>query len=286
MSDIRTGLVLEGGSMRGLFTTGVLDVFLENGIEFDGAVGVSAGAVFGCNYKSKQKGRALRYNKRFCQDKRYCSIENLIKTGDLFGIDFCYRKIPYMLDIWDEKTYRENPMKFYVTCTNVLTGKPVYKLCRTGDAKDIQWFRASASIPMLSRVVKVDGKMLLDGGIGDSIPLKYMEKKGYNRNLVILTQPIEYVKKKNKFIPFAKVLLHKYPNMVKALANRHNMYNAETKYVREKELAGEILVIRPEKPLDVSGIVRDPERLERAYQQGRKVALKRLDEIKKYLEMY
>lgn len=282
MGDVN-GLVLEGGSMRGLFSAGVLDVFMEQGISFDGVVGVSAGAVFGCNYKSGQIGRSIRYNKRFCQDKRYCSIENFLRTGDMFGVDFCYREIPYELDLWDEQAYKDNPMKFYVTCTDVHTGRPVYKRCDNGDASDIQWFRASASMPMVSRVVQVEGRSLLDGGVSDSIPLKFMEHKGYAKNVVVLTQPLGYEKHKNKFIPIARLMLRKYPGIIKALKRRHLMYNSQTKYVGEQEKLGKVLVIRPDKPLGVSGIVRDPDKLESAYQQGRSVALRRLDEIKAYL---
>ena len=173
---MKTGLVMEGGAMRGLFTAGVIDVMMENGISFDGAIGVSAGAAFGCNYKSGQPGRVLRYNLRFCKDPRFCSVRSLIKTGDMFGADFCYREIPYEHDLFDYKAYAESPMEFHVVCTDVDTGEAVYKKCDALDGEQMEWLRASASLPLAARIVEIDGKGYLDGGIADSVPLKYFEK--------------------------------------------------------------------------------------------------------------
>ena len=185
----KTGLVLEGGAMRGMFTCGVLDVLLENDIKFDGAIGVSAGASFGCNYKSKQIGRAIRYNCRYAHDSRYCSFASLISTGNLYNANFCYNKIPNELDVFDYETYRNNPMEFWIVATNVNTGLPFYKKLDTCDKKDLDYMRASASMPLVSKIVELDGEGYLDGGISDSIPLKYFESIGYKKNLVILTQP-------------------------------------------------------------------------------------------------
>ena len=212
----KTGLVLEGGAMRGLFSAGVLDVMMENGIEFDGIMGVSAGAVFGCNYKSGQIGRSIRYNMRFCGDPRYCSLESLRKTGDLYGVQFCYDEIPNKLDPFDKEAYKANPTPFYAVCTNVETGKAIHKRLDNGDAKDMEYFRASASMPVVSRIVEVDGYKLLDGGITDSIPLASMERRGYKRNVVVLTQPLGFVKKKSKMIPLIRLTMHQYPNVIRA----------------------------------------------------------------------
>ena len=212
----KTGLVLEGGAMRGLFSAGVLDVMMENGIEFDGIMGVSAGAVFGCNYKSGQIGRSIRYNMRFCGDPRYCSLESLRKTGDLYGVQFCYDEIPNKLDPFDKEAYKANPTPFYAVCTNVETGKAIHKRLNNGDAKDMEYFRASASMPVVSRIVEVDGYKLLDGGITDSIPLASMERRGYKRNVVVLTQPLGFVKKKSKMIPLIRLTMHQYPNVIRA----------------------------------------------------------------------
>ena len=280
---MKTGLVMEGGAMRGMFTAGVTDVFMENGIEFDGAIGVSAGACFGCNFKSKQIGRAIRYNMKYCNDKRYCSLWSLIKTGDLYGADFCYRELPEKLDIFDNKTYNENPMEFYVVATDVLTGKAMYKKCETTEGNLLEWMRASASMPLVSRIVEVDGYKLLDGGIADSVPIKYFESIGYNKNVVILTQAKDYVKKKNELLPVIKLALRKYPKLIEAMAKRHEIYNETTKYIEEKEAKGELLVIRPDEKLPVGRTEKDSKKLEETYNIGRMIAERRLSEIKEFL---
>ena len=283
---IKIGLVMEGGSMRGMFTAGVTDVMMENGVEFDGAIGVSAGATFGINYKSKQIGRALRYNVRFCKDKRYCSFRNYIKEGNLFSNDFCYKKLPNELDVFDTKTFSENPMEFYIVATDIEKGCEVYYKLETGDAEDIELVRASASMPIVSKIVEVDGTKLLDGGIADSIPLKGFEKLGYSKNVVILTQPLGFVKEKNKHMKLIKFKYRKYPNLVGAMADRHIKYNAETLYVSRQEEAGNAFVIRPPEALNISGIIRDPEELKRVYNIGRKVMTERLEELKEFLNKW
>ena len=280
---MKTGLILEGGAMRGMFTAGVIDVMMENGIKFDGAIGVSAGAAFGCNYKSNQPGRVIRYNKKYCRDKRYCSIRSLIKTGDMYGADFCYHEMPEKLDIFDCDTFRQSPMEFYAVCTDIVSGKPVYKRLENADYADMEWLRASASMPLASRIVELDGYCLLDGGISDSIPLKYFESIGYDRNIVVLTQPRGYVKGKNKLMLPLKISLKKYPAVIKALADRHIMYNETIKYIEQKEKSGEILVIRPEKALEIGRTEHNPDKLERVYQTGRLAAGKALGDIITFL---
>ena len=222
--NIKKGLVLEGGAMRGMFTTGILDVFMENDISFDGVIGVSAGATFGCNFKSRQIGRALRYNKRFGKDWRYCSIRSLIFTGDMYGADFCYNILPNQLDKMDFETYKKNPLEFYCVASDCVTGMPVYKKLETCDEHDLLWMRASASMPLVSKVVNVDGYSLLDGGMTDSIPLSYFESIGYNRNVVILTQPRDYKKGPASLMPLVSLALHKYPKIVEAMRNRSEVY--------------------------------------------------------------
>ncbi len=280
---MKKGLILEGGAMRGMFTAGVIDVMMEHDIVFDGAIGVSAGAVFGCNYKSHQIGRTLRYNTKFCQDPRYASFRSLLTTGDLYGADFCYNEIPNKLDPFDLETYQNSPMEFYVVCTDVETGKPVYQKCMTGDAHDILWMRASASMPLVSRIVEVDGYKLLDGGISDSIPIRQFQKLGYDRNIIILTQPLDYVKPKNQMVPLLRVMMRKYPNLVRTMRFRHDIYNATTAYIRKLEQKGRVLVIRPEAPLGIARVEHDPKELTRVYQLGRDVAEKRLEEMQTFL---
>lgn len=280
---MKYGLVMEGGAMRGMFTAGVIDVFMENGIEFDGAVGVSAGAAFGCNYKSNQPRRVIRYNTRFCRDKRYCSLRSLIRTGDIFGAEFCYHEIPEKLDVFDCKTFSNSPMEFCIVCTDVETGKPVYHKMTEVNYNELEWMRASASMPVVSRIVEADGKKLLDGGISDSIPLKFMEKSGYDRNVVILTQPRDYVKKPSNMARRFRPLLRQYPNLIKAMNNRHRMYNAQLEYIRRSEQAEKAFVIAPPEKLPVGHIEHNPDVLREVYRIGRNTADKYFDQIKNFM---
>lgn len=280
---MKTGLILEGGAMRGLFTAGVLDVFMEQNIWLDGLVGVSAGACFGCNYKSKQIGRVIRYNERFCKDKRYCSFRSLLTTGDLFGADFCYRVIPDELDIFDKETFENNPVEFYITSTDIETGKPVYTLCKKGEPY-LEWMRASASMPLAARMVEIDGKRYLDGGISDSIPLKFFESIGYEKNIVILTQPESYRKKENKMMPMIRRVYKKYPKLVETLTARHEMYNSTVAYIREQEQKGNAFVICPKASLPVGHVEHDKSKLRATYELGREAATEKLSEIKAFLE--
>ena len=271
---MKKGLVLEGGAMRGMFTCGVLDVLMEKNISFDGAVGVSAGATFGCNIKSRQIGRAYRYNKKYCSDPRYHSIRSLIATGDIYNVPFCYDELPFKLDKWDVETFYENPMEFYCVATDICTGKPVYHKCTENENEDLKWIQASASMPIVSRPVEIDGGIYLDGGISDSIPLKFMQDQGYDDILVVETQPIDYVKGKQKYMPLVRWSLRKYPNMIKCMEERYIMYNEEKKYIRQQELEGKIRVIRPEEPLNISAVEKDPAQIERVYKLGREAGEK------------
>lgn len=280
---MKKGLVLEGGAMRGMFSAGVIDVLMENNIEFDAVVGVSAGAAFGCNYKSKQIGRTIRYNMKYIKDPRYCSFRSLIKTGDMFGKDFCYNEIPNKLDPFDNETFKKNPVEFYVVATDINNGKAVYKKLDSADGYGLDYMRASASLPLVSKPVKIDGKELLDGGIADSIPLEFFINKGYEKNLVILTQPKDYIKKKNSLLPLMKISLRKYPKLIEAMANRHILYNNQIKYTEDAEKNGSAFIIRPSEKLPIGRLEKDPEVLKAVYDLGRKEAIKNLDKIKAYL---
>lgn len=283
--SMKYGIVLEGGAMRGIFTAGVTDVLMENGIDFDGGAGVSAGACFGCNYKSRQSGRAIRYNLRFCRDKRYCSWRSLIKTGDMFGAKFCYDKIPNELDIFDGKTYKENHMEFYVVCTDIETGKPVYHRSRSASREELRWIRASASMPLASRIVEIDGRKFLDGGISDSIPLRFMEKNGFEKNVVILTQPRNYRKKASRSAALIKAIYGKYPELVRAYEQRPKMYNRELEYIRRSENEGRAFVIAPPEKLPVGHVEHDSEVILEVYRMGRKCAKEALEDVKIFLDM-
>ena len=280
---MKKGLILEGGAMRGLFTAGVIDVMMEHGIQFDGIVGVSAGACFGCNYKSGQIGRTLRYNLKYCKDPRYCSYRSLFTTGNMYGAEFCYDKIPNELDLFDEDAYRANPMEFHVVCTDVETGKPVYCKMESTAGKNVEWIRASASMPLAAEIVKIGDRKLLDGGVADSIPIKYFEKIGYNRNVVVLTQPLGYVKKANPLMPVLRRKYKEYPEFIKTMEARYKVYNRTTEYIAELEAEGDVFVIRPEKPLPVGHVTHDPQVIQKVYDLGRQAMEKRINLLKAYL---
>ena len=270
--------------MRGLFTSGILDVMMEAGIEPDGLIGVSAGAAFGCNYKSRQPGRAIRYNKRYARDKRYCSWQSWLKTGDLFNAEFGYHVIPKKYDLFDDKAFEQNPMEFYAVCTDVETGLPVYKKLEEGTPLTYDWIRASASMPLASKVVELEGMKVLDGGVADSIPLKFFESIGYDRNVVILTQPEGYVKEHNRLMPLMRIALKKYPKMIEALDQRHIMYNRQLEYVRQAEREGRCIVIRPDAKLPIGHISHDPEEMQRVYELGRDTGLRNIDRLKEFYQ--
>ena len=279
---MKKGLVLEGGAMRGLFTAGIIDVMMEAGVEPDGLIGVSAGAAFGCNYKSRQPGRAIRYNTRFAKDKRYSGLKSFLTTGDYFNAQFGYHIVPYQYDLFDVEAFEQNPMEFIVVCTDVLTGQAVYHKMERVDFDELEWLRASASMPLASKVVEVAGRKLLDGGVADSIPLEFFESIGYDRNVVILTQPEGYTKQRTKLMPLMRIGLRHYPEMVKAMDRRYLMYNRELEFVRQAEREGRCLVIRPDGKLPIGHISHDPEEMNRVYQIGREMGLRYIDRIKAF----
>jgi Predicted esterase of the alpha-beta hydrolase superfamily len=280
---MKTGLVLEGGAMRGLFTAGVIDVLMENNIKFNGAIGVSAGAAFGCNYKSGQIGRVIRYSKRFANSWKYASVWSLLTTGDYFGAEYAYHFIPNKLDIVDFETFRNNPMEFWAVATNVGSGKAVYRQLNTLDYEELEFVRASASMPLVSNIVKLNGQRLLDGGVADSIPLAFFQKQGYQRNVVVLTQPKGYRKQPNKLMPLMHLQLHRHPKMLKALAERHIMYNKEVDLVLQEERKGNVFVLQPQIKLTIGHTSHNPKKMQETYEHGRKVATEELEKLKQFL---
>ncbi len=280
---MKTGLVLEGGAMRGIFTTGVLDVFMENDIEADGVVGVSAGACFGCNYISHQIGRAVRYNLRFCKDWHYGTFRSFFLSGNVYDPVFCYEAIPDKLDPFDAETFSANPVPFYVVCTDLETGQPVYHELKNGDKKDLTWMRASASMPFFSRPVSVDGYLLLDGGIGDSIPVEWFRSIGYEKNIVILTRQAGYRKGKPRFTGLERAVMSRYPEMAEAMINRNDNYNRTLDLIEKLEKSGELFVIRPEKDPGVKHMEHDPDKLSSLYLTGRSAGERSLDDLRKFI---
>ncbi len=276
----KKGLVLEGGAMRGLFTAGVTDVWMEAGVAFDGLVGVSAGACFGCNYKSRQPGRVIRYNKRFARDPRYCSWTSLWKTGDIFNAKFCYHTLPEELDPFDAAAFEANPMEFHLSVTDARTGKPVYRRIDKVDADAFEWIRASASMPLVSRPVEVGGGIYLDGGLSDGIPLAYFESLGYTRNVVVTTRPHGYRKFPSWKVRLLKPFLRKWPAVYEALATRHEWYNRTLAYIDERVAAGAALLVAPPEPLPISRVCHDPDQMQRVYEIGRQIGEKTLVRVK------
>lgn len=266
-----------------MFTAGVTDVMMENGIRFDGLIGVSAGATFGCNYKSEQPGRALRYNINFKDDPRYMSWRSFLKTGDLVGAEFSYHVLPNQLDIFDYETFRRNPMEFHVVCTDAETGEPVYKQLDDMTDEGLDWIRASASMPIVSRPVQLEGRKLLDGGIVNSIPLKHFQEIGYERNIVVLTQPKGFFKKRTKLMPLFHLTMRKYPAIIQAMGRRHLMYNEQLRYLAQEERKGNILLIHPDDTLPIGRTEQNEKKMRQVYQMGRAAAEDNLKRIKDFL---
>ena len=278
---MKVGLVLEGGSMRGLYTAGVLDIMMDNDIPVDTIVGTSAGALFGPNYFSKQRGRTIRYNKRFCKDYRYISLLSFLFTGNVVNKKFAYYKVPMKLDKFDNDAFMESGKELYCTATNIETGEAEYFHIKD-TYKDIEKLRASSAVPIMTRPVKIDGNLYLDGGVSDSIPVNKCLELGHDKVIVILTQPLTYKKKplsakKEKFI---NMEFKKYPKLIERMMNRHNEYNSTIKYIKELERQGKIFVIRPSKALDIKLIERNPEELERVYQIGIEDGKKQMKNLK------
>jgi len=279
---MKTGLVLEGGGKRGIYAAGVLDVLLEHNIIVDGLIGTSAGAVNGCSYVSKQYERNLRYNIRFAKEKKYMSIYSLLTTGNVVGTEFAYDILPNHLEPFDYDAFEQSPVDYYVTCSNLETGKAEYILCKSLRGKNMDYLRASASLPYVSQIVEIDNKKYLDGGICDSIPLRVFQNMGYNKNIVVLTRPKGYVKKPENNL-LASIYYGKYPNFVSALRNRYAVYNRTIKYIEEQEKQGNIIVLRPSEAIKVGRMEKNPQAIQQMYKLGKKDANKIINEISLFL---
>lgn len=280
---MKNGLVLEGGGMRGMFTAGAMDAFMEEGLSFDGLIGVSAGALFGCNYKSKQRGRALRYNIMLKNAPHYMGWRTFFKTGNIVNPQFSYHVLPFEIDKFDVDTFEHNPMEFWMVCTDIVTGKPVYHRMDTFSHREVEWMRASASMPAVSRPVKIGEQLFLDGGITDSIPLKAFQEMGYGRNIVILTQPSDYFKKPLKINWLIKLMTKKYPMVGECMARRHEMYNRQLEYLMQQEAAGNAMLIYPEEALRIGRTELNEKKMRRVYAMGYKKAKNMMPEIKDFI---
>ena len=211
------------------------------------------------------------------------SFRSLVTTGDLVGNEFCYHELPERLDPFDNDAFEASPMEFYATCTDVETGRPVYHRCGSLRGENIQWIRASASMPLVSRIVEIDGQKLLDGGVSDSIPVAAFRKMGFKRSLVILTRPDGYRKKPNHMLPAIRRVYRRYPEFIKTMECRHLMYNRELEEVRRMEAAGEIFVIRPSHLIKISRTENRPEKIQQMYELGRLDGMKALRDTAGFL---
>ena len=281
---MKTCLVLEGGAKRGIYTAGVLDVLLENNIITDGVIGVSAGAIHGCSYASMQIGRSIRYNIKYGNDYRFMSFKSLLLSGNVVDTEFCYHELPEKLDPFDNEAFMKSGIEFYAVCSNLETGKPEYIRCRDMFA-EIDYLRASASLPLASKIVEVDGKKLLDGGITDSIPLQAAENLGFDKNIVVLTRPAGYRKKPSHLNWLIKLIYGKYPRFVEAFTRRYKVYNEELDYIEQAEKEGKILVIRPSQKIKVKKMEQNLDKVQEMYDLGRNDALAVLEKIKKFVEI-
>lgn len=276
------GLILEGGGMRGMYTVGILDFFMEKGITFSSCYGVSAGACHMVSYMAGQKGRAYRVSTNYLDDKRYCSFNSFLKTGDLFGVDMCYNKIPNELEIFDYDAFAKYPGKGYAVATEVVTGKPEYFELKEMH-KDIIAVRASASLPLVSKLVEIDGKNYLDGGMSDSIPIRKSVKDGNKKNIIILTRPYGY-RKKPANTTLIKAKYKKCPGLVNDMAKRHIRYNRTLDYISKLEMDGGAFVFRPEPLVKIDRIEKNVNKLKVLYLQGYHDASINYELMKAYLE--
>lgn len=277
-----TCMVLEGGGMRGLYTAGVLDVWMDEGIRPDAMIGVSAGALFGCNLFSHQRGRTLRYNLKYAGDPRYMSIRSLVTTGNIFNRPFAYHELPFRLDPFDEAAFEAYGGEFYAGCCNMATGKSEY-LRVTDTVAQMNIFEATSAMPYVSRPVEVDGQWYLDGGVGESVPVAQAMKMGARKIICLLTQPDDY-RKKPADPRMAKVFYRKYPKLVETINTRWERYNAETEFARQMEREGRIFLLRPQTKLDVSRTEKNPTKLQAAYDIGAADAKRTIAQLKAYLE--
>lgn len=271
MSDktYRLALVLEGGAVRGIYTAGVLDVLMKHGVQADMVIGTSAGCIHGCNYVSGQAGRSIRYYRKYRRDRHFMGLYSLLTSGDMVGRKFCYEDLPTRLDPFDEAAFEASPVDFYVTVTNVETGRAEHILCddlRVGGKMDL--LRAGASMPLCSRIVTYHGRRYLDGGVADSVPYRAARQLGARRCLVVLTQPAGYLKRDSSLLPF-QVMYRRYPRFLAAMADRPAVYNAQVVEVEQAAGRGEAFLIRPSRDTGITRMERDPAVIDEQYALGR-----------------
>lgn len=280
---MKVALILEGGAMRGMYTAGVLDAFLDHGIKIDTILSVSAGALFGVNYASKQRGRVLNYNTKYIKYPMYMSFKSLIKTGNLVNKEFAYYVLPRRLDVFDQNEFEKSNIEYFVTVTNVDSGQAEYvKISNVFE--QMEYLRASSAIPFLSKVIEIDGKRYLDGGVADSIPLGRALEMEFEKIIVVLTRDENYRKKESKNPIFAKIVSKQYGEKFAAvMLNRGKNYNTTVEKIIDLERKKEIFVIRPSEELKISRLEKDVDKIKEIYKLGFMDANNKISDLKEYL---
>jgi predicted patatin/cPLA2 family phospholipase len=276
------GLVLEGGGMRGVYTAGVLEYFLEQDLCFPYVIGVSAGACNAASYLSKQRGRNRIVNVDYVTDPRYISWRNYFKSRQFFGMDFIFDEIPNKLVPYHYDEFYKNESEFVIGTTDCHTGKPVYYGKKDYGKDMLKVLKASSSLPFIAPEVEFNSRVLLDGGISDPIPIKKAQQDGLKKNIVILTRNRGYTKKPSKFTFMVKRKYPHYTGLQKALTERCRTYNETLCYVEQEEKNGTVLVIQPQEPLTVGRMERNPQKLEKLYLQGYEDARKSIERINQF----
>lgn len=282
-----TAIVVEGGGLRGSYSGGILDVLADKEIKFGGAAGTSAGATHLCSFLSEQIGRNLRIDTVHSKSHRYMSFKNLLLTGDYFAFDYCYKQIPYKIDPFDFDKFTEacKSTEFRVCMTDVETGLAEYPQITDYRIEDnMSYIRASASLPILSKIVNIHGKKYLDGGVADSIPFECMFESGFERAVVILTRPLGYRKKQSKALPLVKVAFRHYPKFVEAVATRHIRYNQALDKLAKLESEGKAFIFRPSRLIKISDIESNKKKIAKLYELGMEDTRHKLPELLKFLE--
>ena len=266
---MKTGLVLEGGAMRGMFTAGVLDSWMDEQISFDGIVGVSA---------------AIRYNLKYIRDKRYMGLRSLLTTGNLINADFAFYEVSSKLDVFDEAAFQRSGVDFYAAVTDLHTGAPEY-IRITEPFRQMEVLRATSAMPYVSRPVELDGRFYLDGGVSDSIPVHFCKSLGYDKTVLVLTRPLEYRKERPAawLQRFNRLYYHRYPAFVESLNRRWEVYNRQVEEIIGMEQRGELFVVRPNGPLPIRRVEKDPAKLQAVYDLGAEAGRASLSGLKEYL---
>ncbi len=284
MKSPNSGLILEGGGLRGLFTAGVLDCFLKHDLHFPYVIGVSAGAVMGTSYISRQPGRNRTTTINYVNDKRYLSFRNLLKEGSIFGMDFIFNRLPNILEPFDYDVFFNNPVEYKIGCTDCITGQPVFFDKNNCSKKELMHYLvATSSIPLLSRIVDINGKKLLDGGISNAIPFEQSLKDGIKKGVVVLTRNHGYRKTAIKTVLPIKLKYRQYPKIAELMQNRHHMYNSIINKIETMEKKNEVMVVRPQSPIQVGRLEKNKQKLQDLYEEGYNECENRMDNIKEWL---